>query len=187
MIKVNLLRDQTARVRRTTIKPQVSRMGLLLVSVFTLLLAGLGTWWYYLENQVRILQERRDILRAENDRLQQLRKQISEFEKLKRLRQSRIEVIEKLRESQTGPVLLLNHVIQSIPRDSALWLTLLDQKADRIQIKGYALRGESIPDFMTNLSLSGYFKTVDLESIEDEKDTARFSLICSTLRRVPME
>ncbi len=187
MIRVNLLKDHGADAKKPAAEPRGSRMGLALMAFFILILSGMGTSWYYLENQVRILKEQRDTLRTENERLQQSRKQIDELEELKRLRQSRIEVIEKLRDTQTGPVLILNHVIRSMPRDAALWLTVLDQKADRVQIKGYAMRGESIPDFMSNLSQSGYFTTVDLELIEVEKNAARFSLGCSTLRKTPSE
>ncbi len=48
-------------------------------------------------------------------RLQALRKEINEYEKAKRLRESRIEVIETLKEFQTGPVRLLNHVHSQHP------------------------------------------------------------------------
>jgi Tfp pilus assembly protein PilN len=187
MIRVNLLKDHGADVRKPAAEPRLSRMGLALMALFILVLSGMGTSWYYLEDQVRLLKQRRDTLRTENERWQQSRKQIDELEKVKRLRQSRIEVIEKLRDGQTGPVLILNHVIRSMPRDAALWLTVLDQKADRVQIKGYALRSESIPDFMSHLSQSGYFTTVDLELIEVEKNAARFSLSCRTLRKTPSE
>jgi Tfp pilus assembly protein PilN len=187
MIRVNLLKDQGVNVRKRAAEPQGSRMGLALMILLVLILSGMGTSWYYLGNQVRLLRERRDLLRTENERVQQSRKQIDELEKLKRLRQSRIEVIEKLRDAQTGPVLILNQVIRSMPRDAALWLTLLDQEADRVRIKGYAMRSESILDFMSNLSRSGYFTTVDLELIEAEKNAARFSLICSVPRKTPSE
>jgi Tfp pilus assembly protein PilN len=187
MIRVNLLKDQGADARKPAAAPRGSCLGLALMALFILMLTALGTSWYYLENQVRLLKERRDVLRTENARLQQSRKQIDELEKQKRLRQSRVEVIEKLRDAKAHPVLLLNHVIRSMPRDAALWLTVLDQKADRVQLKGYALRAESIPDFMSNLSQSGYFTTVDLELIEEQRNAARFSLICSTLRKAPLE
>jgi Tfp pilus assembly protein PilN len=103
------------------------------------------------------------------------------------LLQGRIEVIEKLKEFQTGPVQLLNHVIQCIPRDGTLWLSILDQKGDRIQIKGSTLRNEAIPDFMTNLTTTGFFKSVDLESIEGDKEASKFSLICVTTKKLPSE
>jgi Tfp pilus assembly protein PilN len=74
--------------------------------------------------------------------------------------------------------MLLNHVIQSIPPNSSIWLTLLDQKGDNIHITGYTLRSESIPDFMSNLAATNFFKSVDLELMEDTKEAAKFSLVC---------
>jgi Tfp pilus assembly protein PilN len=107
---------------------------------------------------------------------------------MKQLRQSRIEVIEKLKEFQTGPVLLLNHVIHSIPANANLWLTAMDQKGDRVQIVGFAQRSEAIPDFMSSLAASGYFESVDLELIEEQKDAAKFSLLCvSTQKKISTE
>ena len=187
MIKVNLLRGHRAPAAKPTSVRRRSRMGLVLTAVFTVILFGLGTSRYYLGKQVRLLEERRDTLRAENERLHQLRKQIAELEKVKRLRQSRLDIVEKLKQAQTGPVLLLNHVFRSLPREAVLWLTLLDHKADRVQIKGHATRRESIPDFMSNLSQSGYFRTVDLELIEVDENGARFSLVCTLPGRIPTE
>jgi Tfp pilus assembly protein PilN len=100
---------------------------------------------------------------------------IAFYEKLKQLRQSRIDVIEKLKENQTGPVLLLNSVIQSIPRDGVLWLTAMTQKSDKIKIVGFTQQTEVIPDFMSNLTASGIFKSVDLEMIDSQKEASKFS------------
>jgi Tfp pilus assembly protein PilN len=80
-------------------------------------------------------------------------------------------------------VLQLNHIIQSLPSEEGVWLTLLDQKGDRVQIGGYAVRGEAIPGFLSNLSRSGVFRTVDLEAMEDEKVASRFSLLCTLARK----
>ena len=89
-------------------------------------------------------------------------------------------MIEKLKSSQKGPVLLLNNVIQSIPRDGLLWLTSLTQSAQSIKIVGFTQDQETIPDFMTNLMTCGMFQSVDLENIESDKDASKFSLICIT-------
>ena len=77
----------------------------------------------------------------------------------------------------------MNHVIRSIPRETSIWLNLLNQKGDQVQIKGYALKSESIPDFMTNLGRTGIFETVDLEVIEDDQDAQRFALRCKTKQK----
>jgi Tfp pilus assembly protein PilN len=187
MIKVNLLRDQTARIRRTFTGPTISRTGLILFSIFLLTSAGMGSWCYYVKQQVRTGIEKRTRLRMEEARLQTLKKEIEKFEKLKQMRQSRIDVIEKLKENQTGPVLLLNTVIQSIPQDGIMWLTSLTQKDDKIKLVGYTQNTEVIPDFMSNLAASGYFKAVDLEQIESQKEASKFSLLCTSQKKPEAE
>jgi Tfp pilus assembly protein PilN len=183
MIKVNLLRDQTARVRKNFVKPTVSRTGLILFAIFVLAAGAMGTWWFYLNKQVHSYTVKRNQLRIEEARLQELKKEIQKFEKMKQLRQSRIDVIEKLKEAQTGPVLLLNQVLHSIPRDGVMWLTSITQKDNHVKIVGFAQQTEIIPDFMSNLSTNGYFEAVDLESIESQKDASKFSLLCISAKK----
>ncbi len=189
MIKVNLLRDQTAHVRKAAVavKPEVSRTGLIVFAIMGVTTLSLGSYWYYLDGEIKKFTAERNTLKAENERLQALKKEVEKFERLKKLRQSRIDVIEKLKDSQTGPVLLLNHVIQSVPRERALWLTSVDQKGDHVQVVGYAFASETIPDFMTNLSRTGFFNTVDLESMEEEKDATHFTLTCNTKKKATTE
>jgi Tfp pilus assembly protein PilN len=187
MIKVNLLKDHTVRARKTFIRPNVSRIGLIFLAVAVLAAGIMGTWTFYLHRQIRTSTEKRDRLRVEEARLQALKKEIAKFEKIKQQRQSRIDVIEKLKSSQKGPVLLLNNVIQSIPRDGLLWLTSLDQKAERVKIIGYTQNTEVIPDFMTNLMTCGMFQSVDLELIEAQKDASKFSLVCITGKKTEVE
>jgi type IV pilus assembly protein PilN len=178
MIKVNLLKDQATRTRKGFSTPQVSRVGLIFLAIAVLAAGAMGAWTYYIHQQIQTGAERRDNLRREEIRLQALKKEIAQFEKLKQSRQSRIDVIEQLKANQTGPVLLLNKVLQSIPRDGAVWLSSLTQKADSIKLIGYTQHPEMIPDFMSNLMTCGIFQSVDLESLESQKDASKFSLIC---------
>ncbi len=181
MIKVNLLKDQTSRTRKIIVAPKASPLGLMFLAALAIVAVGLGAAWYYLHTQIADLTASRDRLRVENLRVQNLRKQIDQYEKMKLERQNRIDIIEQLKANQKGPVLLLNHLIRCIPTSAALWLTSLEQKGEQIRIKGLTTRGEAIPDFMSNLSATGIFKTVDLELYED-KDTqaATFTLLCVT-------
>jgi Tfp pilus assembly protein PilN len=187
MIKVNLLKDQTAQVRRTFTGPTVSRTGLIYLAIFLLVTGATATWFFYVQHQVQVGTEKRKKLRIDEARLQTLKKEIEKYEQLKQLRQSRIDVIEKLKENQTGPVRLLNSVIQSIPQDGVLWLTSLTQKAERIKIVGFTQHTEVIPDFMSNLTASGIFASVDLESIESQKEASKFSLICTSITKSQAE
>lgn len=184
MIKVNLLRDKTVPSRTMTLKPKASPLGWMVLAVMALVAGGLWTTHHFLTKEVGSLVETRDRLSLEHKRLQALRKQIDQYDKMKRERQSRVDVIEQLKTNQTGPVLLMNHLIRSIPTNTAFWLTGVDQKGEQLRITGFTARGETIPDFMSNLSSSGYFKSVDLELFEDQqKDAAKFTLVCVTSQR----
>jgi Tfp pilus assembly protein PilN len=183
MIKVNLINDHSGRVRKISVAPTISRMGLVFAAVLLLTVASLTGYWYVLNRQINTLTDTRDRLKVEDERLRGLKNKLAEYEKLKQIRQSRIDVIEKLKEFQTGPVQLLNHVIASIPRDSQIWLVGLEQKGERVQIAGFAARSDVIPDFMVNLSGSKVFKSVELELIQEDKDAAKFSLVCITAQK----
>ncbi len=180
MIKVNLLKDHSVHTRSPLTISKPTPLGLMTLLSLVLAVVAVGAAWYYLRSQVTNLTESRDRLRVESNRLKALNKQIEQFDKMKKERQSRIELIEQLQSNQTGPVYLLNHVIHSIPTSAALWLNALEQKGDQIRISGFTVRGETIPDFMSNLSATGFFKTVDLELYEDQqKDAAaKFTLLC---------
>ncbi len=187
MIKVNLLKDQTAQTRKTSAKPAVSRMGLIFGAIFVLAATGMGAWALSVQHQIETGTEKRRVLRAEEARLQTLKKEIEKYEKLKQILQSIIDIIENLKENQKGPVLLLNSVIQSVPRDGALWLTSVVQKSDQIKILGFTQHQEVIPDFMSNLFASGIFQSVDLELIERQKEATKFSLVCISITKTPAE
>jgi Tfp pilus assembly protein PilN len=178
MIKVNLLKDHAVRAHRTFVKPTVSRTGLIMAAIAVLVICVMGAWTLYVRQQVKKSIETRDELSKQEMRLKALQTEIDKFEKLKKMRKDRIDVIENLKAAQTGPVLLLNSVIQSIPREGTLWLTSLTQNADHTKIVGHTQQTDIIPDFMSNLMACGMFKTVDLEMIVSEKDASKFSLIC---------
>lgn len=187
MIKVNLLKDQTVTKGKTFAKPTVSRTGLVFCAICVLVAVGMGVWTISVRHQTQAGIKKRNELRVIEARLQTLKKEIEQFEKLKVLRQNRIDIIEKLKENQKGPVLLLNSMIQSIPQKGMLWLTSVAQKVDQTRIQGYTQNPEVIPDLMSNLSATGIFQSVDLELIERQKEATKFSLICISITKPPAE
>jgi hypothetical protein len=75
MIKVNLLKDQTARTRKTFVKPKVSRTGLIF-AVLLLAAAGvMGAWAFTVNHQISVDTVRREELRREVARLELLKKE----------------------------------------------------------------------------------------------------------------
>jgi len=187
MIKVNLLKDPTARTFKARVKTSTSRTGLALVAFIVLVAVSMGAWYFVINSQKKELAEYRNELKAEEARLQALKVKLEQYEEDKEQMQSRIRVIERLKEQQTGPVLLLNHVLHSIPRNRLLWLTSLTQEDNTVKIVGETQRIEAIPDFMINLSETGFFQSVDLEMIESQDDASKFSLLCMSAQYQPEE
>jgi Tfp pilus assembly protein PilN len=187
MIKVNLLRDQTARVRRNFVKPTVSRTGLIFAAIFIVAVGLISAWWLYLDRQITHYTEEKNTLRIKEARLQALNKEIDRYKQMKNLRLDRINVIEQLKAAQTGPVSLLNQVLQSIPQHGVMWLTNVTQKDEQVKIVGFTQQTEVIPDFMSNLSANGFFQSVDLESIESQKEASKFSLLCLSAKKKQAE
>jgi hypothetical protein len=52
---------------------------------------------------------------------------------------------------------------------------------------GFTQNTEVIPDFMSNLMASGIFGTVDLESIDSQKEASKFSLVCTSITKPQAE
>jgi Tfp pilus assembly protein PilN len=188
MIKVNLLRDHTARARKTFAKPTVSPIGLVFLAIFILAAGTMAAWTYYVSRQIATGTAKRIQLRNEDARLKAIEGENEKYSKLKQERERRITVIEKLKEDQGGPVLLMNTVIRSIPPNVDLWLISLTQKSENVKIVGYTPQAEVIPDLMNNLTASGIFASVDLELIErNNNDTSKFSLLCSSIKKPQAE
>jgi Tfp pilus assembly protein PilN len=187
MIKVNLLKDQTADVHMTFASPTMSLMGPIYGAILLLAMGAMGTWSYYIHQQLTDAVEKRTSLRTGEARLHGVKKEIEKYQKMRQLLKNRIDVIKQLKESQAGPVLLLNTVLQSIPPNANLWLTSLTQKSNDIKIVGFAQQTEVIPDLMNNLLDSGIFDAVDLEEIESREGASKFSLLCRSIMKKPEE
>jgi Tfp pilus assembly protein PilN len=187
MIKVNLLKDPIDRTRKTSVTSSTSRTGPILIVFIVLVVVSMGAWYYVVNDQKNELTEYRNKLKTEEARLQALKVKLEKYEEDKKQIQSRIDVIERLKEQQTGPVLLLNHVLHSIPRNRLLWLTSLIQRDSDVKIEGQTQQIEAIPDFMTNLAETGFFQSVDLEEITTQNDASKFSLRCVSAQYQPEE
>ncbi|MDR1728492.1 MAG: PilN domain-containing protein [Acidobacteriota bacterium] len=192
MIKVNLLKDTTHKKSSGSMPKLGAATGggsLLWIGVVVALLvaAALGFMWFDNDKKIKEGQQKQTELKQEEQRLQALRQELVKFEELKAQRQSRIDVIERLKESQKGPVSLLNAIIHAVPSKGNLWLTLLEQKDNGIKVLGETRTPDVLPDLMNNLTGSGLFASVDVEVIERNENTSKFSIICASKQSSSVE
>jgi Tfp pilus assembly protein PilN len=185
MIRVNLMRDRTTGFPSKFAAPAAARTGVIYALILLLATGGMAAWHCRVNRQVAAAVKKRAGLQARETRLHEVEKEIEEFQKTTKLLQNRVEAIERLKESQTVPALLLGTVLESIPQRGNLWLISLIQNSDNTKIVGFAQQTEAVPDLMSNLISSGIFEAVELEGIENHKEASEFSLLCRNLRNTP--
>jgi type IV pilus assembly protein PilN len=173
MIRINLLGQ---------IRPKASRRpvdtGAALPIVFVgagLVLGGLVLGYIYLSWQKQLTVENDKIksLKAQKTELQQIKAQVEDFDRQKKLLQVRVDTIEKLQRDRTGGQELLDMVANTVSRTENLWLTDLNRKGNTLSVQGASASINSVANFITAMKRSGYFQKVEIEeSKQDERATS---------------
>ena len=182
MIKVNLLKDHSAPVEKQQTSVDAPKMpwyGFAYIAAVLIAVVVLGYLWNSSGNAIKEATAENQRLERELKIMEDLRRQFVELERKKQERQGRIDIIEKLLQSQKGPVKLLNAVIQSVPPNREIWLTSLEQTSTGVKVKGETRVPEILPDFMDNLKKSSIFAGVDVEQVERRDEIYNFSIICA--------
>ena len=167
MIRINLLAVERKAARRAV----AFQAGQKITVACTLILiaAALFVGWRFWTLQQDSTRLNKDIAQArqETSRLHAVIQRVQEFEQQKAQLQQRVVLIEQLRNSQTGPVHMLDQISRALP--PMLWLTELKQTDDSVVIDGKCTAVTSLTDFVMNLEASGYFKkSIDIVSEQTE-------------------
>lgn len=74
--------------------------------------------------------------------------------------EQKIDIIERLKAEQGGPIGYLYYVVEAVPRFA--WITSLKEKSGSLSMDGMALDGQVVSLLMDNLSATGFFNGVAL-------------------------
>jgi type IV pilus assembly protein PilN len=144
MIKINLLPIKATR-KREYVKQQ------LILAVVLLLGAVIGCYMWYSSMSGEIDDKKKEIVSAKQQ-IEQYKKAIGEVEKYKGLEEAlnrKLEIITSLEKGKTGPVRVLDHLSQIIPKQ--VWLTAWVEKSGTVKIEGEALTNKHVAQFITAL------------------------------------
>jgi Tfp pilus assembly protein PilN len=190
MIRINLLgAPKPKKGKKAAAVPSVPTFSegpnifLVLIVVLLITAVGNGAWYLKLKREGEKLTQEMAKAEAENRRLSEVKARYLEREKQKNDYKRRVDVIEQLRNAQSGPVNLLATVGNTVNSTEAVWLNTMSEDGQNINIKGVALSVQSIADLMRNLKNTGYFRNIEIkESYQDEsvKDMQAyiFTLVC---------
>lgn len=149
MIRINLLggeRQKAKSAARFDASQQLTALGSLMVVAAA---CGIGFWYWTLGNESTRLDGQIASLQAEAARLDKVLAEVKSFQDRKTTLQQRVALIERLRQGQTVPVQLLDHVSRSLPE--MLWLTDLREEGQFIVIEGRTTTLIGLSDFVNNL------------------------------------
>ncbi len=159
MIRINLLAtERKASVKSVSKGFEPGQKMMVLGSLIVILVVAALGWRYWALGQTAAdLEARIEQANREEARLQEILRQVREFEARKAMLQQRVDLIDQLRQGQNAPVHMIDQVSRALP--DMTWLTNLTQAPDgyTLTMQGRCLTLTSLSDFIGNLEGSRYF------------------------------
>jgi type IV pilus assembly protein PilN len=179
MIKVNLVGERPQKKSKQKKASAPSAPGAVQAYLFLALFAGgavvlcAALYWYQSSKLARL---DADIAAAQQRQreLQAIKVQVDALEAKRATFQRKVDLIEKLKSQQSGPVHLVDELSKSLP--DFVWLRTLEQTGDVIKVNGQANGLTSVADFISALQRSGWFPAVDLVSSTEDQNIVTFAL-----------
>ena len=159
MIRINLLTTERKTAKAATSRGFEAGQKMMILGslILVVVIAGLGWRYWALGQAAARLEADIENARREEARLQEILRQVREFEARKAMLQARLDLIDALRQGQNAPVHMVDQVSRSLP--DMTWLTNMSQSPDgyTLTMQGRCLTLTSLSDFIGNLEGSRYF------------------------------
>jgi type IV pilus assembly protein PilN len=155
MIRINLL-----PVREERRKADLRQFGLVLAGVFVGSVMLVGLYHVKLSSDVGGARAGVAATQQQIDRFKPQLEQLEAYRKTKAEIEKKLEVIERLDASRSGPVRVFDELAMHAP--ARLWLTKLEADGGKLRIEGMSLDNELVALFLTALNESEYFDNVEL-------------------------
>ena len=178
MIRVNLTgAERAAQKQRKVSAPGTP--GAVQAYLFLALFGGgaallCAALWWYESAKIRDLDSRITVAEKRQKELQAIKVQVDALEAKRATFQKKVDLIERLKAEQTGPVHMLDEISKALP--DFVWLTALDQTAANVKFTGESTGLTSIADFIAALERSGWFPNVDLASSVEANNIVTYVL-----------
>src|SRR5579872_7470075 len=189
MIRINLLGQPRPKNKRAAASAAaVMEMGevgspKLKVLVVVLLVGAFNfMYWYRLDKEKQSIANKMQVAEQRNRELADVKARYLERQKQADSYKRRVDVIDKLRASQSGPVNLLNTIGDTINGTEAVWLNTMKDQGNSVDIEGMALSTDAVANLIGNLQKTGYFHNIEIKETYQEpsfKDMQAFQFTLS--------
>ena len=182
MIRVNLTGAERAAQKRKASTP--SAPGAVQAYLFLALFGGgaallCAALWWYESAKIRDLDGRIAVAEKRQKELQAIKVQVDALEAKRATFQKKVDLIERLKAEQTGPVHMLDEISKALP--DFVWLTAMDQTGPTVKFTGESTGLTSIADFIAAMERSGWFPNVDLSSSVETNNIVTYVLTATFL------
>ena len=108
--------------------------------------------------------------------LQAIKAQVDAFQAKKTLLENKVDLIERLKAQQKGPVHLLDEVSKALP--DFVWLSQMDAQGGtgRVTMAGQSNSLTAVADFISALQRCGWFPSMDLVSSTEANNIVTFNV-----------
>lgn len=171
MIKINLVREGRA-VRGTGAAPVAAAASatggpklnniLIVAGLIAGVIAAAAYWFVYnraLTERVALVAQRK----GEAEKLESIIRDVENYQKRKDSLQSRIDLINQLKQNQKGPVRIMDQISKDLP--DLVWLDTMDIVSGKITMNGRGLNPNAIANFVENIKNDPYFEEPSLNSL----------------------
>jgi Tfp pilus assembly protein PilN len=191
MIKINLLETAKGKGRRGGSSPVMPTMEMgdmgspklkVLVIIVIVGLVNLG-YWYRLDHLSKEIDAKMRVAEQKNRELADVKARFLERQNQANIYKRRVDVIDGLRQNQTGPVNLMAMMGETVNGTEAVWLSKMDDQGANVNLEGTALSTDAVANLIANLQKTGFFKNVEIkETYQDEQikemQAFQFTLTC---------
>jgi Tfp pilus assembly protein PilN len=193
MIKINLLETAKGKGKRGggSAVPSLPAMEMgdlgspklkVLIVVVVVGLLNYG-YWHRLDSQTQTIAKRMAAEQQRNRELSDVKARFLERQRQADAYKRRVDVIDELRNSQTGPVNLLAMLGETVNGTEAVWLKKMDDTGPTVTLDGTALSSDAVANLIGNLQKTGFFKAVEIkETFQDDQikdmQAFQFTLTC---------
>lgn len=174
MIKINLL-----PIRETQKKERLREQVVVLIACAIFVVIGCAAAYTTILAKIS---QKNDAISEQTMVIEQLKKQIGEVEKVKKLQgelQAKLDILATLKANKTGPAHMLDELSMATPE--RLWVDAFDNVAGVINLGGMGVNEEVVATFLQQLEGSPYYMRVELQSLEqatiDGNKLQRFKVV----------
>jgi type IV pilus assembly protein PilN len=175
MIKINLL-----PTKKKAPKKVIDLQQQLFLAVLVIVLTMILMWFFWKRQRdlIATLEKEKITAEARVHQQENMLKEVKNVEEERKKVSEKIEIIEKLKKNQAGPVRLLDELSKALPK--GVNIVSLTESNNNINIEGTGFSNDDIVRFVENLKASRFLSDVNLletsQAKQENIDIYRYKL-----------